>query len=432
MKILLSAYACEPGKGSEPGVGWHWALEMARAGHEVWIITRANNRTSIKQALAGEPASTSLHFVYHDLGPVWLRLKRLPLFINLYYAAWQRSLWPLALALHRKHGFDAVQHVTFGVHRTATPLVALELPTVFGPVGGAERTPDALLPLYGVGDRVKETLRDWANSAARVNMSLRRSLARSTLVLAKTPETARAVRHLGARQVRCQLEIGIDPNLVLPEPPTNHRLAGELKLLFVGRFIYWKGGALALRAFARTHSRCPGATLTMVGKGPDALKWRALADRLGIAARVNWIPWVTQSELRAVFAAHDLFLFPSLHDSSGNVVLEALANGLPVICLDVGGPAQIVDPDCAKIISTNAQTLGRVEAAIAEAVLALALDCDSRRAMALAAIRRARALSWTATVASVWSDPGFASWQCAQGRVARSLKGDQKAWRPPV
>src|ERR1700686_5022098 len=51
LRILLSAYACEPGKGSEPGVGWHWAVEMARLGHRVTVLTRQNNRAGIELAL---------------------------------------------------------------------------------------------------------------------------------------------------------------------------------------------------------------------------------------------------------------------------------------------------------------------------------------------------------------------------------------------
>lgn len=43
MKLLLSAYACELNTGSEPGVGWHWAAEVTRLGHEVWVLTRADN-----------------------------------------------------------------------------------------------------------------------------------------------------------------------------------------------------------------------------------------------------------------------------------------------------------------------------------------------------------------------------------------------------
>ena len=46
LNVLLSAYACEPGQGSEPEVGWQWALNLAKF-HEVTVITRANNREGL-------------------------------------------------------------------------------------------------------------------------------------------------------------------------------------------------------------------------------------------------------------------------------------------------------------------------------------------------------------------------------------------------
>jgi len=53
-KVLVSAYACEPGKGSEPEVGWQWVHQIARF-HEVWVITRANNRLQIEESLYKAP-----------------------------------------------------------------------------------------------------------------------------------------------------------------------------------------------------------------------------------------------------------------------------------------------------------------------------------------------------------------------------------------
>ena len=71
MRILVSAYACSPGFGSEQGVGWNRALQLARF-HEVWVVTRSKNRAAIEAALAREPRP-NLHFLYQDL-PRWARL----------------------------------------------------------------------------------------------------------------------------------------------------------------------------------------------------------------------------------------------------------------------------------------------------------------------------------------------------------------------
>ena len=113
-KILLSAYACEPGKGSEPGVGWHWALELARLGHEVWVLTRAKNRPAVEAELVKMPHKANLHFLYYDL-PAWARWwKKGSRGIHLYYVLWQWGAYRLATQVHPRERFDIVHHITFG------------------------------------------------------------------------------------------------------------------------------------------------------------------------------------------------------------------------------------------------------------------------------------------------------------------------------
>src|SRR5205814_8825033 len=91
LKVLISAYACEPGKGSEPEVGWQWALQMARF-HDVTVLTRSNNRASIEAGLGGLPHGQPLpRVVYHDRPEVMLSLKRRLKSAQLYYLIWQQS-----------------------------------------------------------------------------------------------------------------------------------------------------------------------------------------------------------------------------------------------------------------------------------------------------------------------------------------------------
>ena len=70
MKILLSAYACEPNKGSEPGVGWNWAINLTKLGHDVTVLTRKNNKSSINKMIKKNKLK-SIKFEYYDL-PNWL------------------------------------------------------------------------------------------------------------------------------------------------------------------------------------------------------------------------------------------------------------------------------------------------------------------------------------------------------------------------
>lgn len=115
MKILLSAYACEPNKGSEPAVGWNWTRSLIDQGHAVHLITRSNNRPSIEAFQAIE--KLPLEISYYDL-PQWNRLwKFWPGGIYLYYLLWQMGAFSLAKKLHAAKSFDRVQHSTFASFR---------------------------------------------------------------------------------------------------------------------------------------------------------------------------------------------------------------------------------------------------------------------------------------------------------------------------
>ena len=114
---------------------------------------------------------------------------------------------------------------------------------------------------------------------------------------------------------------------------------GPLRLLFAGRFLDWKGMHLGLAALAELLRRGCRARLTIVGSGNAVTRWRDQARALGLEAAVDWLERVEHDRMADLYRAHDALLFPSLHDSSGQVVLEALACGRPVVCLDLGGPA---------------------------------------------------------------------------------------------
>ncbi|MGA8406839.1 MAG: hypothetical protein WB680_06635, partial [Candidatus Acidiferrales bacterium] len=126
LKILISAYACEPGKGSEPGVGWN-NVEQAARFHNVWVMTRSNNRALIEEALAAQPMP-NVHWIYLDL-PRWARFwKKGQRGIHLYYSLWQILAYRKARKLHRDVGFDLAHHVTFVNYWLPTFLPLLPIP----------------------------------------------------------------------------------------------------------------------------------------------------------------------------------------------------------------------------------------------------------------------------------------------------------------
>ncbi|HEY4374006.1 MAG TPA: glycosyltransferase family 4 protein [Burkholderiales bacterium] len=404
LKILYSAYACEPGKGSEPGVGWHWAVQTARLGHEVWVITRANNRGRIERAQAAGEVPPNLHFAYYDLPRRLAWWKRGGRGVHLYYVLWQWGAWRAARALHARERFDAVHHITFGVMRHPIFMNHLGIPCVVGPLGGGESAPLALRRHYPWREYLRAALRDAVNALAHFDPWLRQSYAQAALILAKTPETRHWLEAPYRAKASCMLEIGI--GAVHDSAATRPSTTGPLRLLYVGRFIALKGMGLGLRAFARLRAQGVDARLTMIGQGSEAARWRALAADLGVAQAIDWVPWMPQEELLRSYREYDLFLFPSLTDSSGNAVLEAMANGLPVVCLGLGGPAQLVNQECGHVVPAIGRSEDEVIEDLARAMAGIARDPALAGRLREGALARARGFAWNEVVARVWGARG--------------------------
>ena len=396
LRILLSAYACEPDQGSEPGIGWHWAIELARLGHEVTVLTQTKNRASIEHALArmtDPPAG--LTFVYHHPPAAIRRLKqRAP--AQIYHLVWQWYAWRFMRDRRHQGVFDLVQHLTFGTLRQPSFLGRLGLPFVIGPVGGGERAPLALRRGYGLRGWLLDGLRDLANLLVPLDPLSRAAFTQAFVIYAKTEETRLAVPRRWRGKVAVRLELGIDR---VEERPGPERPAGApLRLLFAGRFIHWKGMHLGLRALAAHLESGGAARLTMLGRGPQERRLRRQAQDLGIDAAIDWVPWVAHEEMGALYRAHDALLFPSLHDSSGNVVIEAMAHGLPVICFDLGGPVMMVDSSCGRVVATSGCDARSCAHAMARAIGELEASSELRGRLAEGALARARHHLWPLVV----------------------------------
>jgi len=389
LKVLISAYACEPRKGSEPGVGWNLAIHMARY-HDIWVLTRANNRPVIEAELESNPVP-GLHFIYFDL-PRWARFwKRGQRGVRLYYYLWQIGAYFIARKWHREVKFDLVHHVTFVKYWAPSFMCLLEAPFTWGPVGGGESAPKSFWPGFGVRGWIYESARETARRFAEFDPFLRLTARRSQLALATTQETADRLRRVGARRVHVFSEAALSQEETsrlgaLPVPGNSAVRFGSS-----GRLIHWKGFHLGIAAFAR--SGLAGAEYWLIGDGPERRRLERVARKLGVADRVRFWGRLPRAGALDELAACHVLVHPSLHDSGGWVCLEAMAAGKPVICLDLGGPAmQVTHETGVKVPAENPE---QAIAGLAATMRRLAIDPGLRESMGEAARKRAGAkFSW--------------------------------------
>jgi glycosyltransferase involved in cell wall biosynthesis len=134
---------------------------------------------------------------------------------------------------------------------------------------------------------------------------------------------------------------GVDSDFFVPaQPKPLKENAGVLRVLFVGRFQAQKNLTFLFREVARLS---PGTfELHLVGDGPDKRSLERLAKQLGIASMITWHGWLTRAAVRHVYQAADCLVNPSLYEGMPNVVLEAMACGLPVVASKVPGNEELV------------------------------------------------------------------------------------------
>ena len=216
MRVLMTAYACHPYMGSEPGYGWNWPACMSSLGVDVCVIARPEWRHVIEQELVRTPRS-GLQFVYVP-EPDWPLRLGLTLGRMLQYLLWQRAAAHRARILHAEHPFDVVHHVSYGSLLGGSQLWRVGPPLVLGPVGGGQTAPEALSAYFGPYWR-RERLRSFAVRVGwRLFPGARACAVHASLVLAGNQETAALARRLGARNVKTMLDVGV-PADFLPEVP---------------------------------------------------------------------------------------------------------------------------------------------------------------------------------------------------------------------
>ena len=345
LRLCLSLYACEPHRGSEPGVGWAWALGMAKR-HETWVLTRTNNRGAIENELdrLAIPESERPHFVWVDL-PKWIRRlkKKGILSVYFYYLLWQfeaRRVW-------NRSGIrvDIIHHITFNTFAIPGVWWNRREKVVLGPLGGMSICPWPFLRCFPIHARIREAIRGSFCRLWFLNplYLFARGYA-DALIFTTNDIRKKLARRKGRSKVF--LETAVPTMLECRDNyvPSKSR---SRRFIWAGSFEGRKAGDIAIRAFAQAfHDTADPPVLEMIGDGILASRWKRQVATLHAESIIRFTGRTTQEELWKKISDSLAFVFTSVRDTSGNVAIESLALGTPAICFRHQGVAEIVDDTC--------------------------------------------------------------------------------------
>lgn len=398
MKLLLSTFACTPLWGSEPGVGWRWALELAKK-HDVTVVTHDYFEQHIADFVQRNPDVTLPRFIYVARSAFGIHPHRL-LNSRIYYVLWQWQAYRHIKA--RGEAFDLVHHLTWGTYRFPSFMGLLGKPFVKGPIGGGERSPVRLFPRVPLKAFLFEAVRTLLIQLSRLDPLVWLSNCTADLVLCKTDETKSILPPPARKRAIVAAEIGAAP--VPDDAQAKTYTPGKpVKLFFAGRLISCKGVNFAIKALRLLRERGMSVSLTVAGDGEMRASLENLARQEGVYEHVHFLGSLPRAELLKLYPEMDFFVFPSLHDSSGNVILESMSVGLPVVCLDLGGPRYFVNDSCGRVVATTGASETQVVTGLAHALGELIQNPVLANELSQGAIARSRELSWENQIGKVYS-----------------------------
>lgn len=350
MKILISAYACEPNSGSEPFLGWRWAVEIAKT-HEVWVITRDNNATLIENELMANGNPYNMHFVYIGLNKKLTFWKKGRRGMKLFYTMWQKKAVKVAKKLIQREKFDIVHHITFGAYTQPTYMYELGIPFVWGPLGGGERMPEIKGRKIDFKSGLYEIMRDLQIRVTNYLPYARKAMKKASAIIVTTEETRKCFPVKYWDKITVMQSLGIDENFISGRK--QEKCKDKVRILMVGRMIGWKGFDIGIAAFRQLIKKYDNIELHLRGNGDLKSKLKSSCVDLLDKNIFFCDDFLEYSEMYGFYSGFDIFLNCTLHDSGCLALLEAMSAGLPVVCIDVGGPKVLTDSECAVKVYSN-------------------------------------------------------------------------------
>lgn len=379
MNYLISAYSVNPYKGSEDSIGWNWVLQYEKnykKGDRIILLTKKFNEKDTRRGLK-EFNIQHVELVIVDVPDAlnWFREKH-SAFHHMYYILWQHWAW-----LWVKHSgirFDVIHHVTMNDYRIPSELYkAKGAKVIWGPMGGAQVTPRPL-KVYEKNQLVA-SFREFVNKSCSWNPFYKKALRSYYKIYCINNETQKQISRIVGKDVPLMPELALrDEYKNLPIRKGKNDI---LKIVFVGRLIGKKGIAFLVDALSLMPTDMDWELL-IFGDGDDrALIEKQIADS-GIGKNVKLMGNRPLNQIAEAYQQADVFVLPSLRETSGNVLLEAMAYAVPIVAFDTSFCRLLKEVDCGVFINTE-QALDNIKEDYCKAIVTLGQDKELAKQMGL-------------------------------------------------
>lgn len=375
MNYLISAYSVNPYHGSEDGVGWNWVLQYEKnykQGDKIILLTKKFNEEDTRRGFQ-EFGIRHIELKIVDVPAYlnWFR-EKYSLFHHMYYMLWQHWAWLWV----KKSGlqFDVIHHVTMNDYRIVSEMYKVQnAKIIWGPVGGAQITPKALKCYER--KKLSAEFRELINKSCQWNPIYKAIVRKYDVIYCINKETKYQLEKIIKRPIVLLPELAIRDeykNLKI-----NERKNEIIKIVFVGRLI-WKKGITFLIDTLELMPRNIEWELQIFGDGENRDLIIKQIYQSSIREHVKIMGNRSLNQITEAYQDADIFVLPSLRETSGNVLLEAMAHAIPIVAFDMSFCSQLKKKDCGIFIDVN-QSVGKIKKDFCNAILELIQNPETRK-----------------------------------------------------
>lgn len=325
MNILYIAYSCDPYNGSEDKIGWNVPLAASKS-HNVFVLTKEEHRENITK-YCSENSIENISFFYADINGIYKKMFRPPFYsgrLNI----WHNKAFSVAKGICAENNIDIIHQIAPIEFRSIGKYYKIpDTKFVCGPLAGGQDIPDALMPYLGK-EKPVEIIRRLLNRIIRVKIKLSGILQKCDSVLYANNETKAFLEPMSDGIVIPDTSL---TNEELSEANDNESAKSEFVFLTASRFTATKGYSLLFDAVKQIPNTAD-YKIRLVGYGPleNEIKSMFSSDEK-VMKHTRFIGKIPFNEMKTEYQRADAFVFPSFREASGSVILEAMANAVPVI-----------------------------------------------------------------------------------------------------
>lgn len=346
-KVLIIAYACEPNKSSEPGVGWNFVKQISSF-MDVTVLTRANNKNSIQSQ-----KNMNVSFLFFDLPIFFQKIKKkIPFGLQLYYHIWQIFAYRKLKKIIKNEKFDVLHHLTFAVTKNIPPMKNFNIPFILGPMGGGDTIPYGFVKKMGVLAILNELIYKFLHFKSYY-LSIKTYHARKKInaFIFRTSSSMNNFPFVNKSKIHLISESAF--NFDIEYNHSKESCENFLKIICVGRLIKSKGYEYALKGFHFFIKNGGIGSLTIIGEGEEKNALVKYTEENNLSSFINFKGFIPNNDVINELKNSHVLIHPSFREGGSWSIMESMFYGNPVICFDTSGPKDMVTSETGILVDLD-------------------------------------------------------------------------------